>query len=57
MGRPPEGAPTERPRPLRVLVIDDERNIRTTLAACLESMGCSVGQAASRAAALSAVRG
>ncbi|NTU60441.1 MAG: sigma-54-dependent Fis family transcriptional regulator [Deltaproteobacteria bacterium] len=43
-------------RPLRVLVIDDEKNIRATLAACLEAMGCTVSQAASRAAALSAVR-
>lgn len=44
------------PPPLRVLVVDDERNIRATLAACLEAMGCSVGQAASRAAALAQVR-
>ena len=28
--------------PLRVLVVDDEKNIRVTLAACLEGMGCRV---------------
>jgi NtrC-family two-component system response regulator AlgB len=44
-------------RPLRVLVIDDEKNIRATLSACLESLNCSVSQAASRTAALTAVRG
>jgi PleD family two-component response regulator len=27
---------------LRVLVIDDEKNIRTTLSLCLEQMGCTV---------------
>jgi NtrC-family two-component system response regulator AlgB len=38
-----------------VLVIDDERNIRATLAMCLESMGCKVAQASSRTAALAAL--
>ncbi|MBI5441667.1 MAG: sigma-54-dependent Fis family transcriptional regulator [Deltaproteobacteria bacterium] len=42
--------------PLRVLIIDDERNIRTTLAACLEATGCTVTQAPNREAALAAVR-
>jgi NtrC-family two-component system response regulator AlgB len=42
--------------PLRVLVVDDEKNIRTTLALCLEGLGCAVAQAASTAAALEAVR-
>ena len=42
--------------PLRVLVIDDEKNIRTTVALCLEGLGCRVAQAASGAAALEALR-
>ena len=41
--------------PLRVLVIDDERNIRSTLAMCLEGMGCKVAQASSRTTALAAL--
>ncbi len=41
---------------LRVLVIDDEKNIRTTLALCLEGLGCKVEQAANPAAALEALR-
>ena len=42
--------------PLRVLVIDDERNIRTTLVVCLESLGCVPKEAASADAALEALR-
>lgn len=41
--------------PLRVLVIDDEKNIRATLTMCLESMGCEVVAVASSAAALAAL--
>ncbi|RIL05929.1 MAG: sigma-54-dependent Fis family transcriptional regulator [Proteobacteria bacterium] len=41
--------------PLRVLVVDDDRNIRVTLGVCLEGMGCEVRQAASGDAALSAL--
>lgn len=41
---------------LRVLVIDDQKNIRQTLALCLEQTGCEVQQASSSAAALLAVR-
>ncbi len=41
---------------LRVLVIDDEKNIRTTVALCLEELGCKVEQAASAPAALEALR-
>jgi two-component system, NtrC family, response regulator AlgB len=44
------------PSPLRVLVIDDERNIRHTLAICLEGFGCKVEQVATGAAALDALR-
>jgi NtrC-family two-component system response regulator AlgB len=40
----------------RVLIIDDEKNIRATLTVCLEAIGCRVEQAASRAAALAALR-
>jgi len=42
--------------PLRVLVIDDERNIRQTLAMCLEGLGCKTAQAATGTAALAALR-
>jgi NtrC-family two-component system response regulator AlgB len=42
--------------PLHVLVIDDERNIRQTLAICLEGLGCKVDQVATGTAALDAVR-
>ncbi|OFX22455.1 MAG: sigma-54-dependent Fis family transcriptional regulator [Anaeromyxobacter sp. RBG_16_69_14] len=42
--------------PLRVLVIDDEKNIRTTLALCIEGLGCKVEQAANPQAALEALR-
>ncbi|TAL18744.1 sigma-54-dependent Fis family transcriptional regulator [bacterium] len=45
-----------KPRVLRVLVIDDDKNIRVTLTACLEAMGCSVAEAANREAALLAMR-
>jgi NtrC-family two-component system response regulator AlgB len=39
------------PRPLRVLVVDDEPNIRDTLALCLEGAGGRVEKAATGAAA------
>ena len=41
--------------PARVLVIDDEKNIRRTLALCLEGLGCAVTEAATAAAALEAL--
>ena len=41
---------------LRVLVVDDEKNIRSTLAMCLESMGCEVKTAASAAEAVAAIQ-
>ena len=41
---------------LRVLVVDDERNIRATLSICLEGFGCAATEAASAAAALDALR-
>jgi NtrC-family two-component system response regulator AlgB len=47
--------PERPPAGLRVLVIDDEKNIRATLALCLESAGCSVTAAASSAVALAAL--
>src|SRR6185436_7281834 len=37
---------------LRVLVVDDEKNIRSTLALALESAGCTVGLAANAESAL-----
>lgn len=43
------------PSPLQVLIIDDEKGIRTTLSLCLESMGCKVEAVASADAALLAV--
>jgi len=42
--------------PTRVLVVDDERNIRTTLRVCLEQAGCEVTDAASDVAARDLVR-
>jgi NtrC-family two-component system response regulator AlgB len=41
---------------LRALVVDDERNIRATLALCLEGLRCRVTQAATGAAAIEALR-
>ena len=41
---------------LRVLVVDDEKNIRATLALCLESAGCEVVAVASGDAALAALQ-
>jgi NtrC-family two-component system response regulator AlgB len=40
---------------LRLLIIDDEKNIRTTLTVCLEGMGCDVEAVGSGAAALEAL--
>ena len=40
---------------LRVLVVDDEKNIRSTLALALESAGCTVGLAANAESALAHV--
>ncbi len=42
--------------PLRVLIVDDEKNIRMTLALCLDGLGCKVEQASNSAAALEALR-
>ncbi len=42
--------------PLRALVVDDEQNIRATLALCLEGLGCLVGQASTAESALEALR-
>ncbi|HEY6367617.1 MAG TPA: response regulator, partial [Candidatus Binatia bacterium] len=41
---------------LRVLVIDDEKNIRATLSLCLEQMGCMVTAVSTPEAALAALR-
>ena len=40
---------------LAVLVVDDEKNIRTTLTVCLEDIGCTVTAVGTGAAALAAV--
>jgi two-component system, NtrC family, response regulator AlgB len=40
---------------LRVLVVDDERNIRSALRVCLEQAGCEVAEAATPEAALAAL--
>ncbi len=44
------------PSALRVLIVDDEKNIRATLSMCLEGMGCQVAAVSSGAAALSALQ-
>ena len=41
--------------PLCVLVIDDEKNIRTTLSTCLEGIGCQVTGVSSGQAAIAAL--
>jgi NtrC-family two-component system response regulator AlgB len=41
---------------IRVLLVDDERNIRTTVTACLEGLGCRVKAAATGDEALAALR-
>lgn len=51
----PSDAPTSSSHGLRVLVIDDEKNIRTTLSVCVEGMGCEVTAVATADAALQAV--
>jgi len=51
-----EGTNSPSQRAMRVLVIDDEPNIRDTLAMCLEGVGCRVQKAATGAAALEALR-
>jgi NtrC-family two-component system response regulator AlgB len=43
------------PRGLSVLVIDDEKNIRSTLSLCLESLGCEVSAVPSGAAAVAVI--
>jgi NtrC-family two-component system response regulator AlgB len=40
---------------LRVLVVDDERNIRKTLSICLQALDCTVTEASNSAAALEAL--
>jgi len=40
---------------LRVLIVDDEKNIRTTLAVCLEGVGCLVTSVGTGQAALAAL--
>src|SRR5947199_481821 len=40
---------------MRVLIVDDERNIRKTVSVCLQSMGCEVTETGSVASALEAV--
>lgn len=42
---------------LRALVVDDEKNIRTTLSVCLEGLGCDVSPAASPEEAAVAMEG
>src|SRR5512143_3841009 len=54
MDAQPAAAPVE-PSPMRVLVVDDERNIRNTLRICLEGFGCVVREASTPEAALAAL--
>jgi NtrC-family two-component system response regulator AlgB len=50
-----EPEPPAAPPAWRVLVVDDERNIRTTLGVCLEGIGCEVRGVATPDAALAAL--
>jgi NtrC-family two-component system response regulator AlgB len=53
MGQP---AAANEVRPaMRVLVVDDERNIRKTLSVCLQGLGCQVTEAGTSASALEAL--
>jgi len=52
----PDALPNASGQALRVLVIDDEKNIRTTLVLCLEGLGAKVAQAATSSAAIEASR-
>jgi NtrC-family two-component system response regulator AlgB len=45
---------TEEAKQLQVLIVDDERNIRRTLAVCLQGLGCHVIESGSSAEALAA---
>jgi NtrC-family two-component system response regulator AlgB len=40
---------------MRVLIVDDERNIRKTLSVCLQSMGCQVAESGSSMSAVEAI--
>ena len=51
----PSANPSPRPEKLRVLVVDDEKNIRTTLSLCLEQLGCDVTAVSSVHGALDAI--
>ncbi len=51
----PDTPTTPPPEQLRVLVIDDEKNIRATLSLCLEQMGCEVTAVFSLETAVSAL--
>src|SRR6478752_6244804 len=52
---PKSAAPSPSAHRLNVLVVDDEKNIRSTLVACLESAGCHAVEAASLAQARAAL--
>ena len=60
-GSPGEGDREARPKAgaapsLRVLVVDDEQNIRRMLTVCLRNLGCEVDQAASGSTAIERLR-
>ncbi len=48
--------PSPFPLGLRVLIVDDEKNIRTSLRICLEALGCEVLEATSPETALAAMK-
>jgi NtrC-family two-component system response regulator AlgB len=52
---PPDSAAASSTAPLTVLVIDDEKNIRTTLSLCLEGIGCAVTAVPSADVAIAAL--
>ena len=55
MTAPHPQSPQEGPAPLRVLIVDDEKNIRQTLGLFLEKLGCEVELASSGEAASGAL--
>ncbi len=56
LGGPPSVGAAPPPRPkLRVLVIDDEKNIRSTLTVCLVGLGCEVSSVGSSQGAMNQI--
>ena len=51
----PAGTRAETQAAMRVLIVDDERNIRKTLSVCLQGLGCQVTESGSSTSAVEAI--